>query len=71
MTITIGAIAITRSSTAPVSQVVQPRFEPPVTTKRSAGLPRPFAHACRASMARTALLTIGKSNGQSSSLVWR
>ena len=31
---TIGAIATTRSSTAPVSHVVQPRFEPPVTTKR-------------------------------------
>ena len=29
MTMTIGAIATTRSSTAPVSQVVQPRFEPP------------------------------------------
>ena len=68
---TIGAIAMTRSSTAPVSQVVQPRFEPPVTTNRAAGLPRSLAHACTASIARTALLTIGKSSGQFSSLVSR
>ncbi len=34
---TIGAIATTRSSTAPASHVVQPRFEPPVTTKRVTG----------------------------------
>ena len=33
---TIGAIAMTRLSTAAVSQVVQPRFEAPVTTNDSA-----------------------------------
>src|SRR5258706_291816 len=33
--ITKGAIAITRLSTAAVVQVVQPRFEPPATTKPS------------------------------------
>ena len=70
MTMTIGAIATTRSSTAPVNQVVQPRFEPPVTTNRvTGGLPFSLAQAWRASMARTALLAIGKSSGQFSSLV--
>ena len=69
---TIGAMAMTRSSTAPVSQVVQPRFEPPVTTNcLTSGLPSSFAHAWTASIARTALLTIGNSSGQSSSLVSR
>ena len=43
-----------------------------MTTNRATGaFPSAFAQACTASMARTALLTIGKSRGQLSSLVSR
>ena len=69
---TVGAMAITRLSTAPVSQVVQPRFEAPATTNcLSSPLPRSLAQACTASIARIALLTIGKSSGQFLSFVSR
>jgi hypothetical protein len=34
---TMGAMAVTRASTAAVSQVVQPRLEAPVTTNYSTG----------------------------------
>ena len=67
-----GAIAMTRRSEAPVSQVVQPRFDAPVTTKRDGtGFDSSLAQACTASIARTALLTIGKRRGQFGSLVSR
>jgi hypothetical protein len=60
---TIGASATTRGSTAAVSQVVQPLFEPPVSVKRSSGAPHSRSLAALlASNARTTLLTIGSSN---------
>ena len=72
VSITSGAIAFTRGSEAPVSQVVQPRFDAPETTKflisccHSA-----WACACSASIAFTRLLTIGNNRGQLSSPVSR
>ncbi len=39
---TIGAAPMTRSSTAVVSQVVQPRLLAPVTTNDLTGLPLPL-----------------------------
>ncbi|HEU4893441.1 MAG TPA: hypothetical protein VFT47_17925 [Vicinamibacterales bacterium] len=69
---TVGMIATTRSSTAPTSHVVQPRFDPPDTTNRST-VRRPPASLARnsriASMARTPLLTIARRTSQVSSLV--
>ena len=65
--ITIGTIATTRLSTAPVSQVVQPRFDPPATTNLLTGNSPPASLAITAvivSIARTALLTIGLRAGQ-------
>ena len=57
---TMGAMAITRESIAPVSQVVQPRLEPPATTKRAmfAMSSRPLESSSSASIARTALFTM-------------
>ena len=50
---------------APVSHVVQPRLDAPVTTKLRSSLRTVCrANSCTASMARTALFTIGNSNGQ-------
>jgi len=70
--ITIGATAITRLSTAAVSHAVQPRFDAPDTVKESIGAPqRSFTMLCIASIARTALFTIGSSSGQSFSPVCR
>jgi len=67
---TIGAMAFTRGSIAPVSQVVQPRFEAPETTNRSIFLPNSFwVTACTTSIPRVAALTIGKSSGQVASPV--
>src|SRR5262245_35655971 len=62
-----GMMPTTRLSTAAVVQVVQPRFDPPQTTNVStlalppSGLPRKVVIV---SIARTALLVIGKRNGQ-------
>ena len=70
--ITVGMIATTRLSTAPTSQVVQPRFDPPETTNRST-VRRPPASLARnswtASMARTPLLTIARRTSHVSSFV--
>ena len=72
MSMTIGAMAFTRASTAPVSQVVQPRFDAPATTNFSIFWLNSFcANACTVSMPRMAPLTIGKSSGQVSSPVLR
>ena len=72
--ITNGAMATTRSSTMAVVQVVQPRFDPPATTKVST-LALPPASLARnsvtASIARTADLVIGKRAGHFSSPVLR
>ena len=47
MSITRGAMARTRGSTAALSHVVQPRFDAPETTKRSIFCPNSFcANAC-------------------------
>ena len=62
----VGAMAITRRSTAAAAQVVQPRFDAPETTKRATLLPPPSglaANCVMASMARTALLVIGSRAG--------
>ena len=69
--ITIGATAMTRESTAAVSQEVQPRFEAPDTVKDSTRYAPALARDAPAStsMARTALFTIGSSSGQSLSPV--
>ncbi len=67
---TIGAIALTRGSPAAVSQLVQPRFDPPVMRKLSTGsFHSCLLNSCKASMALTTLLTMGNSSGQFSSLV--
>src|SRR5438874_13778836 len=74
MSITAGAIAITRRSTAAVVHVVHPRFEPPETTKRVTAPPPPSrdeVKAVTASIARTALLVIGRRAGHRSSPVRR
>ena len=69
---THGAMALTRESAAAVSQDVQPRFEPPLTTNDFTSVfHSSLANACRASIARTRLLAIGNSSGQSSSSVFR
>ena len=72
--ITAGAMATTRRSTAAVVHVVQPRLEAPATTKRVTSLPPPSAdavNAVTASIARTALLVIGRRAGHFSSPVRR
>src|SRR5438477_4103995 len=64
--ITQGIMAITRLSTAAVVQVVQPRFDPPATTKRSTFTFPPSELAQKVvmvSMARTAALVIGSRAG--------
>ena len=72
MSIAMGATLATRGSTAAVSHDVQPRFEAPATVKASTRtLHRSRANACTASIARAALLTIGRSSGQSASPVSR
>jgi len=61
----MGAMATTRLSLAPVSQVVHPRLEAPDTTKRFRLWCRLVLEiSCTASIARTALFTMGKSKGQ-------
>jgi hypothetical protein len=60
---TAGMIATTRLSAAPVSQVVQPRFDPPATTNFLIAVLPPLSlpsSSVTVSMARTALLTIGR-----------
>src|SRR5687767_10041848 len=74
MSITIGAMAITRLSTAAVVQVVQPRLDPPATMNESIfTLPAsgPAQNAITVSMARTALLVMGSRAGHRSSPVRR
>src|SRR5437762_2893118 len=72
VSITSGAMALTRGSAAPVSHVVQPRFEPPETMKSFTGFFHScLANSCKASIARTRLLTIGNKSGQLSSFVFR
>jgi hypothetical protein len=53
---TTGTIPATRSSKAPVSHVVHPRFDAPVTTKRR----RPPSTDWSAHIARTAAFVMGK-----------
>ena len=66
MSIAIGATLETRGSTAAVSHDVQPRFEAPDTVNDVTGIcQRSRANAWMVSIARTALLTIGSSSGQS------
>ena len=70
--ITMGTMPITRSSRAAVSQVVQPRLEPPATTKRSTLRSPPASVAITAltvSIARTALFTIAPRGSQRASPV--
>ena len=67
-------MATTRVSTAAVVHVVQPRLEPPDTTKRPTLWLPPAADAANAvtvSIARTALFVIGRRAGQRSSPVSR
>jgi hypothetical protein len=73
VSITIGAMARTRGSpVAAVSQVVQPRFDPPETMKSLTGtFHSSLVNACKASIALTTLLTIGNKSGQLSSLSFR
>jgi hypothetical protein len=71
MSITAGAMATTRGSTAAAVHVVHPRFEPPETTNRETAWPPVAANAVTASIARTALLVIGSRAGQRSSPVRR
>src|SRR5258708_36449189 len=72
MSITSGAMALTRPSDAPVSHEVQPRFDAPDTTNDfNSVFHSCFANACSASMARTRLLAIGNKSGQLSSSVFR
>ncbi len=69
---TIGTIATTRLSTAPVSQVVQPRLDPPATTNVFTSTLPPSSlarNSVTVSIARTALLTIGSRGIQSGSPV--
>src|SRR6185503_18352195 len=71
---TSGAMATTRRSTAAVVHVVHPRFDAPATTKRDTVTPPPAdeaLNAVTASMARTALLVIGNWAGQRTSPVSR
>ena len=72
--ITMGTIATTRLSTAAVVQVVQPRLDPPATTKPSTFTLPPSGLAQKAvtvSMARTAALVIGSRAGHLASPVRR
>src|SRR6266511_449258 len=72
--ITIGMIATTRLSTAAVVHVVQPRLEPPATTNESTFQAPPALlpqNDVTVSMARTALLVMGRRVGQRSSPVRR
>src|ERR1041385_3990625 len=65
-------IAVTRLSTIAVSQVVQPRFEPPATVKLVTEMLPPCAvaqNALTVSIARIADLAIGSCVGQRVSLV--
>ena len=72
VSITIGAMARTRGSAAPVSHVVQPRFDAPETTKPfTSAFHSSFENACKASIALTRLLVIGNKRGQSLSFVSR
>src|SRR5438093_3915741 len=74
ISMTAGAIAITRWSTAAVVHVVQPRFDAPETTKRATRFAPPSAdavNAVTASIARTALFVIGRRAGHFSSPVRR
>ncbi len=65
---TIGATLATRGSIAAVSHEVQPRFDAPVTVKRSIWIcQRCRAISWTASIARAALFTIGNRSGQSAS----
>src|SRR5262249_56924075 len=69
-----GLPPLPRRSTAPVSQVVQPRFDPPATTKCLIATRPPSAearNAVAASIALTALLTIGSRATQVASPVSR
>jgi hypothetical protein len=71
---TSGTTATTRVSTAAVVHVVHPRFDPPATTKReTVELPpaSDAANAVTASIARTALLVMGRRAGHFSSPVRR
>ena len=69
MSMTAGAMAITRVSTAAVVHVVHPRFEAPETTNRETDWPPVAANAVMASIARTALFVIGRRAGHFSSPV--
>jgi hypothetical protein len=71
---TTGASATTRLSTAALSQAVHPRFEAPPTTKRSTVALPPCSLALNAvtvSIARTTLFVMGSCSGQVSSPVRR
>ena len=71
---TMGAMATTRGSTCATDHVVQPRFDPPATTKfftASAPSGSLARKAVTASMARTAAFVMGKRAGQRSSPVRR
>src|ERR1051325_10397457 len=73
VSITMGAMATTRGSTAAVVQVVQPRLEAPETTKvfTVKGVGSLARKSVTASMARTAAFVIGRRAGQKSSPVRR
>ena len=74
MSMTAGAMAMTRRSTAAVVHVVQPRLDAPETTNRATFCPPPSGAAANwviASIARTALLVIGRRAGHFSSPVRR
>jgi hypothetical protein len=69
---TIGTMPTTRLSTAPTSQVVQPRLEPPATTKPSIfSLPSESLamNSCTAVIAAVPLFTIGRRSSWSGSRV--
>ena len=64
-----GTMALTRLSTAAVSQVVQPRLEPPITRKSRIDLPRSARKIWMVSIARTAALVIARCTAHSGSPV--
>ena len=67
---TMGMIAVTRSSTMAVVQVVQPRFDPPATTKSSTSTIPPCFDAensITVSIARTTAFVIGNRASQMAS----
>ena len=71
MSITIGTIPFTRSSTAAESHVVHPRLLAPVTTNSSISTPQcSCAWAVAAFIASTADFTIGRSRGHVASPVF-